>query len=237
MIQVFKRHRSTMYYFIFLILITTTIMGVQIVQGNTDLISELALAYACLLLPAFGQWVLKMEFPVLLEVALYTFVFCAKGLGNGFHLYTALPWWDIALHTFAGFVAAAIGYGMVLEFQGEHKNVFGLIVTAFCVSMTVGILWEFFEFSADCLLNTYNQAYEVVDSLNHVAVGGKFVDFTNITEVMINGVKIDAVGYLDTGLIDTMSDLAVNLIGAVVLLLLTMHQGFVKQFIPRKVKN
>lgn len=237
MIQVLKRHRATMYYFITLVIVTTVIMGVQIFQGNTSLISELALAYACFLLPIVGQWVLKMEFPVALEVSLYTFVFCAKSLGNGFHLYTQVPWWDMALHTFAGFVASAIGYGLAIEFQGGTKHKMGLIVTAFCVSMTVGVLWEFFEFSADCLLNTYNQAYEVVDSLNHVAVGGKFVDFTNITEVMINGVKIDAVGYLDTGLIDTISDMAVNMGGALVLILLTTRDWFVNHFIPRKVNK
>ena len=89
-----------------------------------------------------------------------------------------------------GFLAAAIGFSLVDLLNRSERTVFHLsplftAIVAFCFSMTIGVVWEFFEFGMD-----------------------------QIQEVMVNGQALGLGGYLDIGLVDTMEDLFVNFIGA-----------------------
>ena len=96
----------------------------------------------------------------------------------------------------------------------------------FCFSMTIGVLWEFFEFSGDYLLNMDMQKDRIVDSVSSVYLNeeGKNVPviIENIDHTTIyykdnnDMLEITIDGYLDIGIIDTMKDLLVNFIGAIV---------------------
>ena len=95
-----------------------------------------------------------------------------------------------------------------------------LAIVAFCFSMTVGVLWEFFEFGADQFLGTDMQKDFIVQTVNSVSLnpsGLNTVIQTPIESLVVNGqdwMQFPG-GYLDIGLIDTMKDLLVNFIGAV----------------------
>ena len=86
--------------------------------------------------------------------------------------------------------------------------------------MTVGVLWEFFEFTADQILHTDMQKDYVVQEVNTVSLnpdGLNTVVHVPIESVIVNGEDWtqELGGYLDIGLIDTMKDLQVNCIGAI----------------------
>ncbi len=95
-----------------------------------------------------------------------------------------------------------------------------MAITAFCFSMTIGVLWEFFEFGMDFLWNLDMQKDTVIHSIHSTLLntGGQnqSIHITNIQEVVIDGKELGIEGYLDIGLIDTMSDLIVNFIGAII---------------------
>lgn len=89
--------------------------------------------------------------------------------------------------------------------------------------MTIGVLWEFFEYGADKYFHTDMQKDKIVENIYSVSLNpeGKNVPIKveDITESQIitedkNYVISD--GYLDIGLVDTMGDLFVNFIGATV---------------------
>ena len=89
--------------------------------------------------------------------------------------------------------------------------------------MTIGVLWEFFEYGSDVYLHTDMQKDTIVDEISsvsfnekneNVAIYVKDIENTNITTSNEKFYVID--GYLDIGLIDTMEDLGVNFIGALV---------------------
>lgn len=92
-------------------------------------------------------------------------------------------------------------------------------VVAFCFSMTIGVLWEFFEYGCDVFFHTDMQKDFVIKNIYSTALdssnSNKVVAINNVEEVFINGKKLEN-GYLDIGLADTMKDLIVNFIGAVV---------------------
>ena len=154
------------------------------------------------------------------------------------------------LHTINGFLAAAIGFSMVDLLNRSEKIVFNLsplftAIVAFCFSMTIGVIWEFFEFGMDQLLGYDMQKDTVIHALCSVTLDpeGRNVPYviSNITETVVNGRDLGIGGYLDVGLIDTMQDLIVNFIGASVFSVIgfffVKNRGkgrIVGRFIPRR---
>ena len=129
------------------------------------------------------------------------------------------------LHTINGFLVAAVGFCLVDLFDRSERFSFKLsplflAIVAFCFSMTVGVLWEFFEFGADQFLDTDMQKDFIVQEVNSVSLnpsGLNTVVHEPIESLVVNGedwMEFPG-GYLDVGLIDTMKDLQVNFVGAV----------------------
>ena len=168
---------------------------------------------------------LRIELPPALEITILCFIFAAEILGEVNAFYVVVPNWDTMLHTLNGFLAAAVGFSMVMLLNDDERLTFDLsplflALVAFCFSMTIGVLWEFFEFSMDYFFGTDMQKDTVVHALHTVALdttrSNKVVTIPDIQEVTINGEALGLGGYLDIGIIDTMKDLFVNFIGAVV---------------------
>ena len=114
--------------------------------------------------------------------------------------------------------------------------------------MTIGVMWEFFEYSMDVFLGVDMQKDTIVNSISTImldpAGGTKVVRIKDINEVIINGKELGLGGYLDIGLHDTMHDLFVNFIGAVVFSIIgffyvkTRGEGKIaKRFIPKTRKE
>lgn len=129
------------------------------------------------------------------------------------------------LHTTTGFLCAATGFALIDILNRNSHIKFELspiyvALAAFCFSMTVGVLWEFFEFGMDRLFHMDMQKDTVVQSITSVMLDPTNrnipVTIDGIHSVAVNGQDLGFDGYLDIGLYDTMADLFVNFIGAVV---------------------
>lgn len=203
-----------------------------------------------LVLPSFVQVTFKVELPSTLEVIILLFIFAAQILGEISEFYLVFPFWDTVLHVLNGFLAAAIGFSMVDLLNRSERVVFTLspvfiAIVAFCFSMTIGVIWEFFEFGMDQLLGYDMQKDTVIHTIHSVTLDpeGHNIPYTisGIAETAVNGQKLGISGYLDLGLIDTMEDLIVNFIGAAVFSVLgflyVKNRGKGKladRFIPRR---
>ena len=183
----------------------------------------LALVLFCV--PMLIEKQLAIDIPPVMEGVIYCFIYAAEIMGEINSFYTIIPGWDTMLHTINGFLVAAVGFCLVDLFNRSERFSFKLsplflAIVAFCFSMTVGVLWEFFEFTADRVLHTDMQKDYVVQEVNTVSLdpdGLNNVVHVPIESVIVNGEdwteKLG--GYLDIGLIDTMKDLQVNCIGAI----------------------
>ena len=121
-------------------------------------------------------------------------------------------------------------------------------MVAFCFSMTIGVIWEFFEFGMDQILGFDMQKDTIIHTIRSVmldpAGGNNVASINHITSVVVQGKDLGLGGYLDIGLIDTMKDLMVNFIGAVVFSVIgffyVKNRGkgnVVRRFVPRKKKE
>jgi hypothetical protein len=217
-----REHRSSFIVFTVLRLSVILVMIRQIFNGNYESVFLCLLTLLLLVGPSIAQITLRVELPSTLEIIILLFVYAAEILGEIRQFYEVFPHWDTILHTLNGFLAAAIGFSLVELLNRNQKLVFQLspfftALVALCFSMTVGIVWEFFEFM---IFGLDMQKDTVIHSISSVLLkesdGGIPYKIDEITEVYINGAELGIGGYLDIGLIDTMADLFVNFIGALV---------------------
>ena len=189
------------------------------------------------MVPQFIDKKLGVTIPVGLETVILIFIFSAEILGEINAFYVKIPVWDTILHTTNGFLMAAIGFALIDLFNRSDRfsikmSPYFVAFFAFCFSMTVGVLWEFFEFSMDWFFGMDMQKDWILPSINSVKLnptGANVPVHVDIQSVVINGEKWNLGGYLDIGIVDTMKDLMVNFIGAVVFsiigILYLRHRG------------
>ncbi len=204
-------------------------MVIQAVQGRYENVALCVMTLLLLLLPTVVEDTFKVDFPDVFEIIVMVFIFAAEILGEINAFYTRIPGWDTVLHTINGFMCAAIGFAIVDLFNRNKQYTFKLspmylAITSFCFSMTIGVLWEFFEFSMDWFFGFDMQKDYIIHAISSVSLDptgmNKVIHVKDITDVIVvtadGGQQALGIGgYLDVGIIDTMKDLLVNFIGAV----------------------
>lgn len=231
--------------------VTVVIVAVRsFFAGNYENLFVCVLTLFLFGVPLFIDRRLRIDLPPALEGIIYIFIYAAEIQGEIGSYYTKYPGWDTMLHTTNGFLMAAIGFALVDIFNRSEKfsmklSPLFLAIVAFCFSMTVGVLWEFFEFTMDQLFGMDMQKDFFVTVIHTVSLNPdslNIVEHIPIESLIVNGEDWLAKygGYLDIGLIDTMKDLMVNFIGAVVFSVIGYlyskrreKGGFAEKFIPQ----
>ena len=220
-----REHKVTFTVYIILRMLVIAAIVISVLRGNYENVFVCVLTLVLLLIPQIIERSFKVNLPDVLEVIILLFVFAAEILGELQCYYIKYPYWDTMLHTINGFICAAAGFALVDVLNRNEKIKLSLspiymAIVAFCFSMTVGVLWEFFEFGCDRLLLTDMQKDTVVQTISSTMLdptgSNKAVIISDINETAVNGEVLGVAGYLDVGLYDTMKDLFVNFIGAVV---------------------
>ena len=209
-------------YFILRLIVLITLVS-SAMRGEYESAFICLLVLFLFLLPMFVQRNFGIELPSTLEIIILVFIFAAEILGELACFFINVPNWDSILHTTTGFLCAAFGFALIDILNRNDKIKFELspiyvALAAFCFSMTIGVLWEFFEFGMDRLFHMDMQKDTIVHTISSVMLDptNKNIPITidNITSVAVNGQDLGFNGYLDIGLYDTMEDLFVNFIGA-----------------------
>ena len=210
--------------YVVLRLIVVTELVLSILRGEYESAFICLLVLILFILPFFLQQNFGIQLPTTLEIIILLFIFAAEILGELEGYFITYPNWDTMLHTTTGFLSAATGFALIDILNRNSRIKFHLspiyvALAAFCFSMTVGVLWEFFEFGMDRLFHLDMQKDTVVQSITSVMLdptnGNTPITIDGIHSVAVNGNDLGFDGYLDIGLYDTMEDLFVNFIGAV----------------------
>ena len=248
-----REKKAVTIVYVFLRTSVVLVMLAQIFNRNFENVFLCVLTLLLFMMPALLERKLDIDLPNTLEIIILLFIYAAEILGEIGAYYVTFPYWDTVLHTLNGFLCAAIGFSLldILNRQNRtrfHLSPLYLAIVAFCFSMTVGVVWEFFECTMDRFFFLDMQKDTVVNSIGTILLdptgGNHPVALRNITDVIV--VKADGTqtalglgGYLDIGLLDTMEDLFVNFIGALIFSIIgyfyVLSRGkgkFVKRFIP-----
>lgn len=191
------------------------------VTGRTDRLFLSLWSVVLALLPLLLEKVFscRLSLPFYLFLQLYTL---GPMLGHCWRLYYYTTWWDKLLHISAGVIFAVLG-AYLMERLGVKKPL-AIAIFALCFSIAVSAMWELYEFGADQLLGKDMQNDRVITRISSYALGGTsgaVGTIDPIQSVVVNGKTLP--GYLDIGLIDSMLDMLVETIGALVTALLIWH--------------
>lgn len=236
-----ENRRTLVVYCVLRVLVILTMIR-QFHTGNYEgcMLCVLTLVFSAL--SGVIQARFKIDMPQTLEIIILLFIFSAEILGEVNCYYTRIPFWDVVLHAINSFIMAGVGYPLILLLNKSERFLFELspsfiALVAFSFSMTIGVIWEFFEFGMDMLFGLDMQKDTVVTSISSVLFNSDGSQIPQaiegIQETTANGKPLGVSGYLDIGLIDTMNDLFVNFIGAAtfsIFGLISMTHGQVKRF-------
>ena len=246
--------RSSLLVYLILRCLVLLCMISQILHGDLGNAFLCLLSLVLLILPSIIQHKMNITLPNTLEIIIYIFIFSAEILGEINNFYGLFKHWDTILHTLNGFLCAAIGFSLINLLNSTSTNFnlspLYLCIVAFCFSMTIGVLWEFLEYGADKFFLTDMQKDRIITKVSSVTLNSKQENNTVIVKDIAKTILYDknqnelAVinnGYLDIGINDTMKDLFVNFIGAVVFSLIgylylkkRKDNSFIHHFIPQK---
>lgn len=172
--------------------------------------------------------------------------FQLKFYGEIYNFYLKIPFWDIILHIVSGFLCAAIGFSILNKLK---LSALRIAIFAICFSMTIAVIWEFFEFGTDKILFTDMQKDSFLNNISTVEFNNKnsnkAISLNDISQTIVydkigNKLAILNNGYLDIGLYDTMEDLFVNFLGSLIFaelsffyILKNKKLNFIENFIPK----
>lgn len=243
-----RENKTKTFVYIALRLLVVIVLIAEIFNKNYNNIFLCILTLILFMIPSFLNKRLNIVMPGTLEIIVLLFIFGADILGEINQYYLIFDRWDDMLHIINGFLCAAIGFSLVDILNRHEKIAFSLspffvALVAFCFSMTVGVVWEFFEFGMDTFFQTDMQKDTIITSISSVLFNpeGKNVPVVlPIKSVIVNGIPWNYGGYIDIGLHDTMTDLLVNFIGAVIFSIIgyvyIKNRGkgkFAPRFMPR----
>ena len=171
-------------------------------------------------LPGFLNRRFKLDIPTALQVFFMIFLFCAIYLGEVRSFYYHVPHWDDILHGSSAVMTGLLGFMLIVLLNKSHKAKLHLsplfmALFAFCFAVTVGAMWEIYEFTLDVTLGM------------------------NMQKVMLkNGELLSG----HRAVADTMKDIIVDTCGALVTSVVGYfsvkhRKGWVHRYIRGKNKN
>lgn len=225
----YKKSKSSalLVYFILRSLVTLCAIG-EFINGNVGNVVLCIISLILFTVPTFIEEKMQIELPNALELLVYIFIFSSEILGEINNFYGIIPYWDTMLHAINGFLCAGIGFSLVDILNKNSKRIslspIYVALVAFCFSMTIGVCWEFIEYAADNYLDADMQKDRIVNKINSVKLNENnenvpvIINDISSTTIKTNDGNVIVIdnGYLDIGLIDTMKDLFVNFIGAII---------------------
>ena len=145
---------------------------------------------------------LKIEIPSNMLILYTIFLYSAIYLGEVKSFYYNVANWDNILHTFSGAMIGALGFSIVAllnKSEDVPMNLSPIFVAlfSFCFAVTLGVIWEFYEFTFDGLLGLNMQKFALEN-------GTPLVGRAALTDTMVD-LFVDAVGALIMSIIGYIS--------------------------------
>ncbi|MEH6741529.1 MAG: hypothetical protein V7695_23685 [Sulfitobacter sp.] len=175
---------------IWALLLIAGLISLGLARWSLAFVSFTTLALSLLPPLLAARWSLTLPLPVLIFTTL--FFFASIFLGEAFDFYERLWWWDLALHG-----SSALGFGLTgflfvfMLFDGDRFAAppSAIAFITFCVAMTVGAIWEVFEYAMDTSFGLNMQKSGLDDTMGDLivdAIGGCIASLTGYVYLVRN---------------------------------------------------
>lgn len=208
------------------------IYSFSFVKIRNGLLCLLFLSFAFLIYPV--EYWLKIK---IVPICLVSILFIAYGsvLGTCHEFYSRFPVFDLILHALSGLVFACCGFTLIQLLIGKPtttKKFFACMLFGFMFTLAIAVVWELFEFSIYTIMGFDMMEDSVIDGFASYLLAGnhnEIVKVDGITQTIIyygNQQSITINGYLDIGLLDTITDMFICFAGSVVFVIVSTISYF-----------
>lgn len=148
------------------------------------------------LLPVFFQDRFGIRLPMRFYAWIVIFVFATIFLGEAFDFYNRFWWWDVVLHGGSALTFGLVGFIFVfMLFEGDRyaAPAWAVAFVSFCFALSIGTVWEIFEFGTDRMFGMNMQKSGLVDTMwdlivNTIGAGiGALVGFFYLKGLEVGG--------------------------------------------------
>ncbi len=184
---------------IWTLLLAGALIALVFAQWSLAFVSLATLVLALVPPMLASRWSLTLPLPFLLATTL--FIFASVFLGEALEFYDRFWWWDIALHTFSSIGFGLLGFLFVfMLFDGDRFAAppSAVALIAFCMAMTIGAIWEIFEFLMDQSFGLNMQKSGLLDTMGDLIINGFGGAVASLTGYLY--LKRDSAGFLGHGL-------------------------------------
>ena len=140
----------------------------KVKSDYTLMLVQCLMAIVVMFLPSALERRFRLDIPNYMVVLYFAFLYCAVYLGEVRNFYYVVPHWDTILHGFSGAMLGALGFVLV-NLLNDAPNVKmslspGFVAFfAFCFALACGAVWEIYEYLMDGLLHMNMQHFAVED--------------------------------------------------------------------------
>ncbi|MBT6209606.1 MAG: hypothetical protein HOI35_06265 [Woeseia sp.] len=123
--------------------------------------------------PALIERRLQIRLPIELTLFTSVFLFASFSLGEVRDFYDRFWWWDLVLHGSSAIVVGLIGFLSIYVFYMTYRirvAPFYVALITFGFAITVGTLWEMFEFLMDWFFGLNMQRSGILDTMTDLMV-------------------------------------------------------------------
>ena len=174
-------------------------------HSNADyalMIVQCVLGLIVINLPAIASRQFRFELPMVLYALYIIFLYCAIFLGEVRSFYYVIPHWDSILHAFSSLMLGFFGFMVIAILNRDehimvHLSPLFAAVFAFCFALSIGSVWEIYEYVFDGILGLNMQKFMTVDGtllIGHAALADTMKD-----------IIIDAIGALTATVIGSIA--------------------------------
>lgn len=159
----------------------------------------------------------KIGFGNGIKILIYVFILSTEILGEIYHFYVDVWWFDIVMHTYFAFIVSYAGLYLIRYFKIKG-SIYFVILFIFSLAMMTESVWEIFEFSMDRVIGTDMQKDTVIRNINSTYLSENIY----VDKVMVNDIDfMDRYGgYLDIGLYDTIGDMICTVVGSFIFIVI-----------------
>ncbi len=150
--------KSEKFYIVFSLIIRVILIVAIVIsffEDNWIFVFFSALTFLLTFFPKIIERSYKIELPVTFQMLIVLFACAGVFLGGVGEFYVKYWWWDSMLHFLAGIGLGFAGFLILYVLYRNNKFQAGpgtIAIFSFCFALSLGVLWEIFEFSVDSIL-------------------------------------------------------------------------------------
>lgn len=143
----------------------------------------------------------KIVIPSKMYITYILFLYGAVFLGEVRNYYYRVPHWDTILHTFSGAMFGALGFSFVNILNKNEKvhvklSPIFVALFSFLFAVTLGVIWEIFEFTVDGLLGVNMQKFALE---NGTLLAGRLAVIDTMQDLIVDSIGafvVSIIGYI-----------------------------------------